>query len=100
MLFDLQLGQDVEDRRLDRDVERARRLVGDDDPRVSRERPRDGHALLESARQLAWLEVEVALGQPKVVGQLVDPVVDGLALEPGQLVDGAGQDLARRSSRG
>ena len=91
----LQLGQQVEDRGLDRDVERARRLVGDDDPRVAGERPGDRHALLEAARQLARLEVEVALGQAQVGGQLVDPLVDGLALQPGQLADRARQDVAR-----
>ena len=55
---------------------RARRLVGDDDPRVAGECPRDGHALLEPARQLAWLEVQMALGQAQVRRQLVDPLIE------------------------
>ena len=59
----LQLGQDVQDRGLDRDVERTRRLVGDDDAGVAGERAGDRHALLEPARQLARLEVQVALGE-------------------------------------
>ena len=91
----LQLGQQVEDRGLDRDVERAGRLVGDDDPRVAGECPGDRQPLLEAAGQLTRLEVEVALGQPQVRGELVDPLVDGLALEPGELADRARQDVAR-----
>ena len=90
----LQLGQDVQDRGLDRNVERARGLVGDDDARIAGERARDRHALLEPTRQLARLEVEVALGETQVVGQLVDALVRGLALEPGQLAHRAAQDLA------
>ena len=90
----LELGEQVEDRGLDRDVERARRLVGDDDPRVAGERPGDRQPLLEAAGQLARLEVEVALGEAQVRGQLVDPLVDGLALEPGELADRARQDVA------
>ena len=97
---DLELGQQVEDGGLDRDVERAGRLVGHDDPRVAGERPGDRDALLEPARQLARLEVEVALGQAQVGGELVDPLVDGLALEPGQLADRPGEDAAAPSSRG
>ena len=63
--------------------------------RVAGERAGDRDALLEPARQLARLEVEVALGQAQVGGQLVDPLVDRLALEPGQLAHRAGQDAAR-----
>ena len=48
----LQVGEQVEDRRLHRDVERGRRLVADDDPRLAGERARDRHALLEAAGEL------------------------------------------------
>ena len=57
----LEVGEHVEDRRLDRDVERARRLVAHDDARVTGEGAGDGDALLEAAGELARLEVEVAL---------------------------------------
>ena len=46
----------VEDRRLDRDVERARRFVAHDDARVTGEGAGDGDALLETAGELARLE--------------------------------------------
>ena len=62
----LELRQEVEDRGLDGDVERARGLVGDDDARIAGERPGDRHALLQPTRELARLEVEVALGEAQV----------------------------------
>ena len=94
LAFGLQLGQDVQDRGLDGHVERTRGLVGNDDAGVAGEGAGDRHALLEAARQLARFEVQMALGETQVGGQLVDAVVGGLALEPGQLAHGAAQDLA------
>ena len=48
----LQLAHQIEDLRLDRDVERGRRLVGDQQLRVAGERHRDHHALAHAAREL------------------------------------------------
>ena len=48
----LELDEQVEDRRLHRDVERRGRLVADDEARVAGERARDRDALLEAAREL------------------------------------------------
>ena len=59
-LLDLQLGQQVEDGGLHRHVERAGRLVAHDDARVAGERAGDGDPLLQAARQLARLHVEVS----------------------------------------
>ena len=53
LLLRLELDEQVEDRRLDGDVERRGRLVADDELRVAGERPRDREALLEPARELA-----------------------------------------------
>ena len=58
-LLGLELDEQVEDRRLDRDVERARRLVADDEPRVAGERARDRDALLEPAGELTGFCVSV-----------------------------------------
>ena len=44
--------QQVEDLRLDRDVERRRRLVGDQQLRLAGERHRDHRALAHAAREL------------------------------------------------
>ena len=47
-----EVAQEVEDLRLDRDVERRRRLVGDEELRLAGERHRDHHALAHAAREL------------------------------------------------
>ena len=60
----LQVAQEVEDLRLDRDVERRHRLVGDDDPRAERERARDADALALAAGELVRVAVVVLGVQP------------------------------------
>ncbi len=52
----------LEDLRLDRDVQRRRRLVGDQHPRAAGERHRDHHALAHAARELVRVVVDPALG--------------------------------------
>ena len=51
----------VEDPRLDRHVERGRRLVGDQDLRVAGERHRDHHALAHAAGELVRVLVDAPL---------------------------------------
>jgi hypothetical protein len=48
----LEPGEQLEDLPLDRDVERGRRLVGNEELRLAGERHRDHHALLLAAREL------------------------------------------------
>src|SRR5438046_8279871 len=62
----LQVAQQVHHLRLDRDVERAGGLVGDDQARAHREHARDAHAALLASgelrgkvRQLAALEIHL-----------------------------------------
>ena len=50
--FALQVGEQMQDLRLDRDVERRRRLVGDDQRRAAHQRHRDHHALAQPAGEL------------------------------------------------
>ena len=57
----LQLLQQVEDLRLDRDVERGRRLVGDHDVGLRRQRDGDHHALLLPAGHLERIVADPAL---------------------------------------
>ena len=71
----LEVGEHVEDRRLHRDVEGARRLVADDDARVAGEGAGDGDALLEATRQLARLEVEVTLARAAATRRARRPAV-------------------------
>ena len=56
-----ELAQQVEDPRLDRHVERRRRLVGDQHLRVAGERHRDHHALPHPARELVRVLVDAPL---------------------------------------
>ncbi len=57
-----QLAHQIEDLRLDRHVERGRRLVGDQDVGFVGDRHRDHHALALAARELVRIGVEPALG--------------------------------------
>ena len=50
-----QLLHQFEDLGLDRHVERSRRLVGDDQLRIARERNSDHDALAHAARKLVWI---------------------------------------------
>src|SRR3954453_12105477 len=92
----LEVGEEVEDLGLDRDVERRHRLVADDQLRLERERPRDADALPLAARELvgeaavvlrvqahareelAHLRLRVLLGLVDREG-LADDLPDGLA---------------------
>ena len=58
----LQLGEELEDLRLDGDVERGRRLVGDQDVGIVGERHGDHHALALAAGQLVRIGVDAPLG--------------------------------------
>ena len=55
--------QELEDLRLDGDVERRRRLVGDEELRLARERHGDHHALALPAGELVRVGVDVRLGR-------------------------------------
>ena len=61
--FVLQLAHQLEDLRLDRDVERCRRLVGDQELRIAGERHRDHHALAHAAGELVRIFVEPRSGE-------------------------------------
>ena len=56
--------QQVEDLRLDRHVERRRRLVGDQELRLARERHRDHRALAHAARELVRVVADAARRRP------------------------------------
>ena len=56
------VAQELEDLRLDRDVEGRRRLVRDHELRLERERHRDHHALAHPAGELVGIALEARLG--------------------------------------
>jgi hypothetical protein len=67
----LQVFEQVEDLRLDRDVERRDGLVGDDQLRGRRERPRDPDPLALPAGELVGVAVEVLRVEPHPGHQLL-----------------------------
>ena len=72
----LQVAQQVEDRRLHGDVERRHRLVGDEQRRRHRERPREPDTLALAARELVRVPEAKLVAQADLVEQLDDPRVE------------------------
>ena len=93
-LLALQLLQQVEDLRLDRHVERRRRLVGDQEVGLGGERHRDHHALLLSAGQLERIVVDAPLGLGNA--DALQPL-DRLGLAPPRRAAACGARSPRRS---
>ena len=88
----LQLGEQLEHARLHRDVERARRLVGDEQLRVERERAREARALALAAGELVRVAVAEGVGQLHRLEQLVDRCRE----RRGHRSPGRGRSAARR----
>ena len=71
--FRLQVGEQIQDLRLHRHVERADRLIAHHELRLDRQRPRDPHALPLAARQF----VRIAFRKGSVESDLVEQRGDG-----------------------
>ena len=71
----LQLGEQVDDLRLDRDVERRDGLVGDDQLGLQRDGARDADALALAAGELVREAVVVLGVEPDAVHQLLDELL-------------------------
>ena len=99
-LVGLQLGQQVEDRRLHGDVERRGRLVADHDARLAGERARDRDALLEPARELRRARVDEAHVEADRVRELVQVLLALAAGVAAQLLERARSGCAARRSGG
>ena len=95
----LQVEQQVDDLRLDRDVERRDRLVGDDQRRVQRERAGDADALALAAGERVREAVHVGGRQLHQVEQLAHP--PPALLERAHAVDQQrlGDDVGDRHAR-
>ena len=61
--FPLQAGEKVQNLRLNGDVERRGRLVGQDQRRLAHQRHGDHDALAQAARELMWVLLEPAGGR-------------------------------------
>src|SRR5947207_4362533 len=76
----LEIGQEIDDLRLDRDVERGHWLVADDELRLRRERARDADALPLSAGEL----VRITLGVLRCQADELQQLGDTLAMPAGR----------------
>src|SRR6185437_7362214 len=92
----LQLDEQVEDRSLNRDVQRGGRLVADDELRLPCEGARDGEPLLEPARELPRTRADVALSEPDRPHQLVHALVGGSAGRARKLAQRPSEDALNR----
>src|SRR3954454_21481399 len=86
VVFALQVAQQVQDLRLDRDIESRHGLVGDDDLGLQRDRARNADALTLAARELVRIAVVVLGIEPDLLHQLLDRSL-ALALALVQVVD-------------
>ena len=76
-----QVGEDAQDLRLDDDVERRRRLVGDQELWPQDERERDHDPLAHAARELVRVLVEPRRRDPHLPERLERPAADLLTLQ-------------------
>ncbi len=76
----LQIFEQIDDLRLNRDVERGDRLVGDDEFRTDRERPRDADALALAAGKFVRIAVCVIGLQTDHLQQILDALFGLFAL--------------------
>ena len=99
----LQVLEQVDDLRLDRDVEGRDGLVGDDHLRLQRERAGDADALALAARELVREALDVLGREPDAVEQLLDAAVEllarGDAVELQRVADDLADALARVQRR-
>jgi hypothetical protein len=94
----LQAEQQVDDLGLDRDVERAQRLVADDEARLGRQRPGDADALALAAAELARQALGGLGAEADEIEQLGDaplPRRGGDAADEQRLADDRRDALAR-----
>ena len=98
--FSPQLLEQVQHRRLHRDVERRDGLVGDEQLRLEREGARDAHALALTAGELARIGVERPRAEPDEVEQLAAARVDAAPRGRSRARAGARGASAARSCAG
>ncbi len=95
----LEVGEQVEDGRLHRDVERRGRFVRDDEIGVAGERAGDGDALALTAGELVRVPVGVFGAQSDLGEQFLDARADGGAAGPAVQLDRLGDDLTDGHAR-
>ena len=101
----LQLPHQIEDLGLDRHIERCRRLVGDQQLRVARQRHRDHRALAHAARKLVWIRLDPTLrlrdmDAAQHLGRLVHCIAPGQSLVQHDRLGDLSSDRHQRVQRG
>ena len=97
--FALQLFEQFDDLRLDRDVQRRDRLVADHEFGLHDQRTRDPDPLALPARELVRIAVQVTRVQPDALQDLHRAIPDLAAPRQPVQTQGLGHDLAHRASR-
>ena len=97
----LDLLQEAQILRLDRDVERGRGLVGDQQARLAGDRDRAGDPLADATAHLVRIGVHppLRIADLHLAQELDDPVVEGAAAQPAMEREGLG-DLLPHGHRG
>ena len=95
----LEVHQQVDDLRLDRDVQRRNRLVPDDQVRIERERPGDADALALAAGELVRIGVHVPASEPDALEQRRDAILALPAFRYTVDMHGLADDRAGRHAR-
>ena len=96
-----QLAHQIEDLRLQRDVERGGRLVRDQQLRIAGQRHRDHHALTHAARELVRIFVDPLVGRGDMdAAQQFDRALAGLTPRSAAMTqDGLNDLVADRKTR-
>ena len=95
----LELGQQVDDLRLDGHVQGRDRFVADDDQRIQGQRPGDADALALAARKLVGIPVHVRRVQADTLHELRHPLSDFVPREVQVVADRFGDDVAHGHAR-
>ena len=91
--------EELEDLRLDHDVERGRRLIADHDRRVAGERHRDHRPLAHPARQLVRVRLAALARDADKLEQIAGPFARRLGRLAEAFLDGLGDLVADRLDR-
>ena len=99
-----QVKEQVEDLRLDGDVERRDGLIADDEVRSQCQSPGDADALALTTAEFVGIAARIVASQPDVIEVVADALIANAALAPAVLVVGLGHesfadDVADRHAR-
>ena len=98
--FRLKIHEQVDDLRLDGDVQRAHRFIADDDPRLEHKGPRDADALALAPGELVGIAIQLAAAESHSPEDIGDPPPDRRSVEFRKVgPQGFAHDVAHSHSR-